>query len=608
MSYLKIVGCILGLLLASGLSAEHTQQQLTAVPSGPFHVVGNRIIDSKGRPFLMRGTQLTQFRPQTTARDNRAGDDFGPHSATSLAAIRLRFNMNAVRLPVNVLDADNPRYFSKLAKVVRRANQIQLLVILAPREPGAALPSARTAEFWSRCAAFFKDYPNVIFDAFSDPAPSATPQSAGDPHSASGWNFWRHGGRSADGRDVVGIEDLVRAIRTAGAAQPIVVMSWKDGRLFEGAPLLDDPNIIYEASPSFRSTRTDAEREAHFGFLADRVPLLASGWDLNVEDAAECSVVPTDPTAATRLVQANLNYFDDHQISWTVSVFEPGRLIKDLADHDATSLENGWTCGHVDYPPAGVGRVVQAHLRAAEERGLFVVSAAGGLDVARGGYAIAYGPVMAERDSQSYTPRLPLTLGRISVEVTDSAGVTRPSGIFWASAGWGQVNFVIPPESAVGPARMAIVRADGSRSTANVTITDTAPGFWTGVSCRGPARGAATLAFADGRTFTSSISSCRAGKCSTLPIPVASVATTKVRLEGSGFRYASSADKIKVTIGGIRVPVVSFGPADEPGRDHVTIEIPAALHGLGETDLLCYLNGRVSNPVRIRIGAGKPLS
>jgi len=40
----------------------------------------------------------------------------------------------------------------------------------------------------------------------------------------------------------------------------------------------------------------------------------------------------------------------------------------------------------------------------------------------------------------------------------------------------------------------------------------------------------------------------------------------------------------------------------------VTIEIPAELRGLGEADLLCHVDGRVSNAVRIDIGGEKPVS
>src|SRR5204863_9745948 len=151
----------------------------------------------------------------------------------------------------------------------------------------------------------------------------------------------------------------------------------------------------------------------------------------------------------------------------------------------------------------------------------------------------------------------------------DALHVTRPAGVVWASAGWGQVNFVIPVESALGPGRMTIRRADGSRTSANITIADTAPGFLTGVSCRGPALGLVTQVFADGRTHESDLSHCSQGDCRTVPVPVTSRTTTRVRLVTSGFRYAGSAAKIEVTVGGIRVPVLSFGPAEGEGIDQL---------------------------------------
>jgi uncharacterized protein (TIGR03437 family) len=535
---------------AATVASRPGRQQVTDSPAGPFHVAGNRLIDSQGHPFLMRGTQLKEFPPRTAAQDARSGLGFGPHSATSFTAIRLRFNMNTVRLPLNVAESGAPGYFPELARLVHRANAADLLVVLAAREAGP-LP------FWSRCAAFFKDEPNVIFDVSSD----AT---------------------------------LVNAIRSAGARQPIAV-NW------DAARFLDDGNLIYQVSPPHAAARTHHDGNAQFGLLADRVPVLATGWEPNLDDPAACSELPSDPTAVTQLVQTSLDYFDAHQISWTVSVFEPGKLIKDAFDLHATSLENGWTCGHTDFPSAGVGRVVQAHLRGNEERGLFVVSAAGGLDVARGGFAIAYGPVMAQRDEQSKGVPLPLTLGGISVKVTDARGVTRPAGMFWASAGWGQVNFVIPADSATGPARMTIERADTSRESTNITIADTAPGFWTGVSCRGPAEGTAIQVFAGGRTAKSPISHCQAGRCATLPIPMTDGVITRLQLRGSGFRYAPSASEIEVTIDGIRVPVLSFGPSTDPGVDQLTIELPPAFAGRGEVDVLCHIRGRVSNAVQIRL-------
>jgi uncharacterized protein (TIGR03437 family) len=179
--------------------------------------------------------------------------------------------------------------------------------------------------------------------------------------------------------------------------------------------------------------------------------------------------------------------------------------------------------------------------------------------------------------------------------------------MLWASAGWGQTNFVIPQESAVGPAVMTIVRDDGSRSSSKITIADTAPGFLTGQSCRGPALGSATEIFRDGRTSTTAVSSCTGTRCLTIPIRMEKGAITRVRLLVSGFRNASSAQGIEVTIAGVRVPVVSYGASKDPGLDFLTIEIPDALRGLGETDLMSHVKGRPSNAVRICLGGEKPV-
>ena len=538
----------------------------------------------------MRGTDLTPFHPATAAFDNRAGREFGAHSATTLTAARLRFNMNTVRLPLDIREASDARYFSQLANVVRRANDLELLVVLAAREPGSTLPSRDTVAFWTRCAAAFKDYSNVMFDAFSDPLPTTA-----EAHSAAGWQIWHDA-----------MSDVVRAIRAAGARQPVVVTAWKDDRLFEGLPdsaLLDDSNVIYQAAGNYAATSTNAQRDARFGFLAGRVPLTANGWDLALDDAASCATLPSDPALTAQLVRENLEYLDRTRISWTMSTLAPGKLIKDLSLHDATTLEDGFVCGPQKYPAPGVGRLLEGYLRATDERSIFVVSAGGGVDLPRGGFANGYGPVMAARDAGAHGPHLPVKLGNISVQVTDSAGVTRAAGIYWVSAGWGQVNFVVPDESAPGPARMTLVRDDGSRLSTSITIADTAPGFRTGLSCRGAAIGSAIQALA-----TTPISVCTAKDCTTIAVPMTKGVTTKLVLRASGFRHAASVRDIHVTIGGVSVPVLAYGPGADPGMDDLTIAVPASLRNLGEADLVAHVNGRVANVVRVRIGGAGPVS
>jgi len=431
--------CALG-LLAGVLPA----QQLTLAPKGPFHVQDGRLIDAGGNPFLIRGTELPEFRAETVARHERSGEDFGAYSATSMSAIRLRFNLNAVLLPVSADAASS----AELARVVRRANDLELLVIV----PGE-LPET------------LRGLPNVVSDR--------------------------------------GIE-------------------------------------------------------------------LARGWAPDFDDPEACAQLPRDPAALTKTVVARLKEFDARGVSWIAPRYEAGVLVDDLFLQDGTSPESGWTCGGAPGERPGIGRIIQAYLRESEYRGLFVVSASGGLELPRGGFGIAYGPAM----------------GAVSVDVTDSAGVTRKALMPFSSPGWGQINFVVPAASAAGPARLSVTRADGTRTTARVAIADTAPGFWTGVSCAGPAAG-----WSEGRK----ISACGGWRCETLPL-----ASTKVRLMGSGFRNAA-AGEIEVLVGGVRARVVSYGAAGPAGIDQLTIEVPKAVAGQGETDVVCRVRGRIANVVRLRV-------
>lgn len=535
----------------------------TLAPAGPFHVSENRVLDVHGRVFLIRGTETAPFHLESQAYDNRAGADFGALSATTLSAIRLRFNLNAVRLPVSAAESARPGYFAALDAVVRRANQMDLLVILSPDAGNAA------ADKMKAYASYFKNCPNVMFETSGDAA------------------------------------SQIAAIRSAGAIQPVIVRS-ASAAVLPGSNVLYDSNVIYEVAPGYAASATNAARDSVYA-ASNRQAMMTSGFDLGINDA-ECSSIPGDPAQASALLEANLNYFDEHAISWTISSFVPGKLIRDLSLHDATSLENGWTCGKADAVPAGIGRVIQAHMRASVEREFFVVSAAGGLDIARGGYALAYGPVMADHDTLAPGFTAPRKLGGISIEVTDAVGVTRPAGVFWASEGWGQTNFVIPDGSAPGPARMTVIRDDGSRLSANISIADAAPGFLTGRSCRGPAIGTAKEIFPDGRTSTSELSSCKGLDCHSIAIPVSADSTTRVKIIGSGFRHAASSAAIDLRIAGVHVPVIAYGPTEYPGQDQVTIEIPKHLYGVGETDLICHLNGRISNASRIWIGKAKPVS
>ena len=125
-SFLKLASALI-------LCTSLVSGQLTIRPAikGPLRVQGNLLQDSNGLVVTLQGTQ--------------APEDLDlKYAGTMFSTIRQRWNMNAVRLPLNVEESETAGYFDRIEEIVRRANQSELLVILAAHEDGAALPSNRT--------------------------------------------------------------------------------------------------------------------------------------------------------------------------------------------------------------------------------------------------------------------------------------------------------------------------------------------------------------------------------------------------------------------------------------------------------------------------------
>jgi uncharacterized protein (TIGR03437 family) len=549
-----IVGLFLLLFIAvfaifSSTPAQPRHQEVSHTPYGPFHVEGSRIIDSHGHAFLMRGTQLTDFHPQTAAKDAFSDDNyFGPHSATSMSGMRLRFNMNTVRVAVDPRESGHPEFYPRLEELIRRANFGELLVVVAMKDP--------SAEFLKEAAERLKQYSNVMLDlAAADAGP------------------------------------LLAVLRKDEFNQPVIV---------DATERLADPNVIYAVAPGWGSHKNETDWESKFGRLASRVPMFATGMNLGLDNPETCRALPSDPADVQRMIDWTLGFYDQRHISWVASEYRPGELIGESYIQHPTTLEHGWDCSKPE-PTWGPGRVIEAHLRSTWERGLFAVSTAGGPDLARGSIAIAYGPVMATRDTES-SMHPQTSLGGMKVEIRDARGTTHFAQIIWTSEGWGQINYIVPEDAATGPATMTLVRDDNSRLVSYITITDVAPGFWTPVTDRGAVRGVATQTFADGRKIETETARRDGLNGFSLPIPVSADSVTTVRLAANGVRNAKSTDEIEVLISGVRVPVLAFGAENAPGMDYVVVQIPQSLRNIGATDLIARAHGRVSNALRIRIG------
>ena len=536
------------------------QHGINLIPVGAMHVEGNHIVDSAGQTIILRGAEIPGL---------ETGGDSDTLTPETFGAMRQRFNMNALRLPVSsMIAARDPMYLTRVATIVKQANTAGLVTILA--DYGVApLPDPNEIPFWRSIASLFKDNPMVIFDLYNNPT-------------GSDWQVWLHGNDR-----YAGMQALVNAVRSTGAAQIVAVQGFNDlPELQDLRAFVDDPDVIYEVHPWFSKDLTDADRDAHFGFLASLVPVFAGQWGfLPGENSANCRALPNDPGGTQQAIADTLAHFERREISWTYSTFRPGNLYIDYLDYARTDLTSGWNCDGNTPPGLGIGETVQYYLDGLREGDIVPVGGAGGNVVgsARGSAIHIYGN-MGDQTVIS-GPEPPNMLGGIRLQLTDASGAVMLAPLLYVSPFL--VNAVIPSIAALGVAELRILGGpyDGSRGT--LLIREVQPGIFTA-----PMTGhGAAIGIENGNP----IWSCSDTDCTALPIRPRSL----VRFIGAGIRNASG--PVTANVGGFDAPVVFAGALDlAEGIDAVDVQIASAV--IGETDLLIFVDGIPSNPVRINIG------
>ena len=344
---------------------------VTPVPVGALHATGNQIADSTGQTLLLRGVEISGLNVADPDSHQDASRNIAAMNDITFTTIRQTWNMNAVRLPVasRIWQRDGQDYLDRVARIVKLANNAGLVVVIAEFDDasagssnGTGLPGPDVMAFWTAWAAYFKDNPMMIFDVFHAPSASAIPGHVGGKHLPSDWQFWLYGGTATTGQQVVGMQDLVNAIRAAGAPQLIAISALDDGLDFRGLlpqNYVRDSNVIYEVRPYYDHDFTDQDRDANFGFLAEKVPVYAGEWGVNFGQAQpNCLRLRGDIQAATTVLLQTLAYFYAHSISWTAEAFEPSVLIQDFTTYAPTALDRAWNCGSVLNPQPGIGQLL----------------------------------------------------------------------------------------------------------------------------------------------------------------------------------------------------------------------------------------------------------
>lgn len=217
------------LLVAAVLPAEaaFAAPRPTTKAARPLRVSGNTLVDDGGRVVQLRGVNRNSPEVLCIAT-NRTSYFHGPTDAASVAAIKA-WGANVVRVPINEdcwlgrnglpVSMTAADYRAQLTSYTRLLVAGGLNVILdvhfaetttlgvTSPSYGAApmLDKAHGPELWRSLATTFRGDKAVLFDLYNEPYGIT-------------WECWRDGCG-----DYAGMQELVNAVRSTGATNPLVL-------------------------------------------------------------------------------------------------------------------------------------------------------------------------------------------------------------------------------------------------------------------------------------------------------------------------------------------------------------------------------------------------
>ena len=195
-----------------------------------------------------------------------------------------------------------------------------------------------------------------------------------------------------------------------------------------------------------------------------------------------------------------------------------------------------------------------------------------------------------------------LNLGGATVTIVDSAGIRRAARHYLASPG--QINFLLPGDTAPGPATVSVSSGNGQSAAVGAQVDRISPGLFSADSSGGgPAAANVLRVREDGSRSYQPAYQCSSLACSMVPIDLYP-ASDQVFLElyGTGIRGRLAATSVKVEINGLPVEVLYAGPhLLIEDLDQVIIRIPNSIGVRGYVTLLLKVDGRPSNAVYLRL-------
>jgi hypothetical protein len=274
-------------------------------------VEGNHLVNSLGETITLHGVDISGTQWQCLA--GRAFDS--PSDDAAIAAIAA-WHVNAVRIPlnedcwlgINGVGESDGRYHTEIHRYVERLHRHEIYAILDLHwsAPGATIShlgasfsgnfgmadADHSPAFWASVASYFKHDHAVLFDLFNEPTEIS-------------WSCWLNGCTSPRGFATAGMQQLVNAVRSTGATQPVMVSGLEKASV-DGAEWLAnrplDPSKQLVASAHIYGQRKVAGFESNLGLVAAQYPVV-----LGEVGEKDCSDVDLD---------ALLPWADEHGVSY----------------------------------------------------------------------------------------------------------------------------------------------------------------------------------------------------------------------------------------------------------------------------------------------------
>ncbi len=318
-------------------------------------------------------------------------------------------------------------------------------------------------------------------------------------------------------------------------------------------------------------------------------------------------------------LDARGNLYIADQGNHRIRLIKPDGTISTFAGNGLTGIEgeNGAATSVRLTAPAGVAIDSAGNLFIADTGNHRVIAVVSFRNVASVSAASYFGPVAASESiaaafgselatgiEVANSLPLPTSLAGTTVRVRDSAGNERLAPLFFVSPS--QINYLVPPGTAAGPATVTIISGSGVISTGGLSVASVAPGIFAANSNGQGAPAAVALRLRqDGSQVFEPVAVFDQQRNQFVTKPIDLGAETDqvfLILFGTGLRGHQSLSTVTASVGGVNSEVLYAGAQNDfVGLDQINLRLSRSLAGRGEVDLVITVDGKTANTVRVSI-------